>query len=463
MIFFLYSNVYQTILNCEILYYKKFNNPRENYLNSLDLSSCINTIFLYPAQEIPSYAFLKKFPKQIYNKYKKDPFFSSFFQDIIQQESNNERAQQLVKDEKKSILILKEKPSSLFLIPTLKKFLRFKKYSDISDYINKLGHLEQNQSFLNFLRYYTEYKKNNIPKAIEEFSKITNPSSQDLFWGFFFTKNTNIQNTLIQQHPFSFYTVLSYVFYPRNIPWYDKDHKNIQNKDLFDQYVKECKKNTNICLANIQTLHFFNEDPIALSQYSSKKKQYILSFQLLSSLINHHGYYVKIFNELFPKPFLKTIKNHCSQDHFLILSQMRQESAFNPNAKSTAQAKGLLQILESTAKMLKKSFDLFHPEDNIEIGCKYLEQLNKKYSLFLSLAAYNAGPRQVETWIKESFFNQSVFDFFEEIPFEETNIYTKLIIRNFFFYKVLNGEDPIPFLKQVLDIKPEMTDVSIFY
>lgn len=463
MIFFLFSNVYEAVLDCEKIFYRKFQNPREQYLNTLSLNTCINKVFSYPSKEIPPYFFLKNFSKHITTKNKSDPMLSPFFQNIVNEALNNEKAQKLVKEEKASSFILKEKPSSLSLVPTLRKFLRFKNYSSISDYINNLGFLENDQSFLNFLRYYIEYKQNNITKAVKEFYTIKNPSARDLFWGFFLTKNTKIQNTLIKQHPFSFYTVVSYLMYPRNIPWYDKDHQDIQNKDLFDQYVKECKKNTNICLANIQTLHFLNEDPIALSQYASKKKQYILSFQLLSSLINHHGYYVKIFNELFPKPFIKIIKKNCTQDHFLILSQMRQESAFNVSAKSSAQAKGLLQILESTAKNLKKSFDLFDPEDNIKIACQYIDQLNKQYPLFLSLASYNAGPARINTWLKESFSNQSVFDFFEEIPFEETNTYTKLIMRNFFFYKILNGEDPIPLLRNILDIKPEMTDISIFY
>lgn len=463
MIFFLFSNIYQTVLECEKIFYRKFENPREKYLNDSDLSTCIKTIFSYPSKEIPDYSFLKNFSQQILVKYKKDPNFSTFFQGIINQELNNEKAQKLVKEERIASIILKEKPSSLSLVPTLRKFLRFKKYSNILDYINNLGSLEKDQSFLNFLRYYIEYKQNNITKAVTEFHKIKSPSARDLFWGFFFTKNTKIQNTLIREHPFSFYTVASYLFYPRNIPWYNQDHRDIQNKDLFNQYVKECKKNHNICLANIQALYFLNEDPISLSEYASEKNIYILSFQLLSSIINQYGYYVKIFQELFPKPFLKIIKKNCTQDHFLILSQMRQESAFNTSATSTAKAKGLLQILESTAKNLKKSFDLFHPKDNIEIGCKYLEELNKKYPLFLSLAAYNAGPTRVNEWLKESFSNQPIFDFFEEIPFEETNTYTKLIMRNFFFYKILNAEDPIPLLRQILDIKPEMTDISIFY
>ena len=79
----------------------------------------------------------------------------------------------------------------------------------------------------------------------------------------------------------------------------------------------------------------------------------------------------------------------------LIYSIIKNESHFNKEAKSSKNAIGLMQVLESTKSDIEiEDLDLFNEEDNILVGTKYLSLLNAKYkNIELAIAAYNAGPR----------------------------------------------------------------------
>jgi len=81
----------------------------------------------------------------------------------------------------------------------------------------------------------------------------------------------------------------------------------------------------------------------------------------------------------------------------------------------------------------------YNPKENIKIGIRYFEYLMKTFNnnLIYSLAAYNAGPSKVKSWITTIFNNSNPLIAIENIPYKETRKYVKLIYRNIFFYNLL--------------------------
>lgn len=126
-------------------------------------------------------------------------------------------------------------------------------------------------------------------------------------------------------------------------------------------------------------------------------------------------------------------------DENLIYAVIKNESNFNSNATSRVGAKGLMQIMDATAEDVAKElkleeYDLFLPEDNINIGVKYLSSLIQKYGqTSLALAAYNAGFGTVDSWITKGIISDDGTDY-ENIPYKETNMYVRKILRDYDIY-----------------------------
>lgn len=133
----------------------------------------------------------------------------------------------------------------------------------------------------------------------------------------------------------------------------------------------------------------------------------------------------------------------------------RQESAFNPNAVSPANAKGLLQLLPSTAKKVATRHQLAYVEEklttdpafNATLGSHYLDEQLSRFdgSYVLTFAAYNAGPGRINQWIKRYGDPrgkpvEDVVDWIEKIPFKETREYVQRVMENYQVYKSLLGQ-----------------------
>ena len=140
----------------------------------------------------------------------------------------------------------------------------------------------------------------------------------------------------------------------------------------------------------------------------------------------------------------------------------RQESAWNPMAQSSANARGLMQLLPSTAKLTAENNqlpyqgeqDLFKPLNNILLGTTHLNELNGKYpnNRILIAAAYNAGANRVEKWLSRANGKLALDEFVASIPFYETRGYVQNIVTYDFYYQILqNKENPQIFSQEELN------------
>ncbi len=149
---------------------------------------------------------------------------------------------------------------------------------------------------------------------------------------------------------------------------------------------------------------------------------------------------------LFPSPYKKEIEGlTASIDSKIIMSLIRQESSFNPFARSPVGALGLMQMMPYTAKRFDKKITKEKLKDyktNLKLGLTYFIELNDRYkgNLTSILSAYNAGERRIDNWRKTYLISTNPLVNIEHIPFNETRQYVKLISRNKFFYSLIEKD-----------------------
>lgn len=181
----------------------------------------------------------------------------------------------------------------------------------------------------------------------------------------------------------------------------------------------------------------------------SKNGHHLQTFKMVFNALGERAYHLdrKTLSYLFPLDYFSQIKEFSNGlDPLFVLSLIRQESAFDPGAKSSVGATGLMQLMPRTAKQFEEELDhdmLASPELNLKIGIKYLRQLLEKFdgNMIYALAAYNAGESKVKRWQKNVFATDNPLMVIESIPYKETRLYVKLIYRNLFFYNFLQENE----------------------
>lgn len=141
----------------------------------------------------------------------------------------------------------------------------------------------------------------------------------------------------------------------------------------------------------------------------------------------------------------------------IILGLSRQESEFNPRAFSRAGARGLMQLIPSTAQITAKKEGLPYRRDallsdphyNMTLGSAHLSHLISRFSgsYIMTFAAYNAGPHRVTQWV-EAYGDPrgdaiDPLDWIEQIPFEETRNYVQRVLENSQIYRSRLAKAPI--------------------
>ncbi|MBM3321564.1 MAG: transglycosylase SLT domain-containing protein [Candidatus Eisenbacteria bacterium] len=157
---------------------------------------------------------------------------------------------------------------------------------------------------------------------------------------------------------------------------------------------------------------------------------------------------------IYPPAYLDLIAAECAKweeiDPFFVLSLMRQESWFQPNAVSSAGARGLMQILPSTGKHIARSLGegdsfraerLDEPERNIRYGVWYLRSLLRRYGgdAVVAASAYNAGEGSADTWVAAA-GDEGPDRYVEKITFSETRTYVKRILSGYWICRAIYDE-----------------------
>ena len=170
--------------------------------------------------------------------------------------------------------------------------------------------------------------------------------------------------------------------------------------------------------------------------------------------------YEKRFHNKYNYPIISTPQNVGGRkipDQALILAVIRQESEFDSKANSYAGAKGMMQLMTYTAKLVAKQAKMPYsksrlttdPEYNINLGSHYLAGLILEYdgSYPFAIAAYNAGPKRVRYWKKLNKNPQKnqidYVDWIELIKFKETRNYVQRVLENYNVYRYILDQKPI--------------------
>ncbi len=141
-------------------------------------------------------------------------------------------------------------------------------------------------------------------------------------------------------------------------------------------------------------------------------------------------------------------------DPLLILSIIREESRFATDARSVAGALGLMQLMPQTAARISKrakvnfgqSSELYDARTNVFIGSYYLSMLIKHFgSAPPAIASYNAGEEIVKEWLSSGKY-QSMDEFVEDIPYDETRNYVKKVMTSYLEYIRQQGKRDMPAL-----------------
>lgn len=154
---------------------------------------------------------------------------------------------------------------------------------------------------------------------------------------------------------------------------------------------------------------------------------------------------------VYPIRYFDIIKEEATKnniDPYLILSIIKAESSFNKDATSNKNARGLMQIIDSTAEEINNKInpnsddnnDIYDVNVNIAFGCSYFASLVERYdgNYYLAICAYNAGLGNVDKWINDNIISINL-DEYENVslPFKETEKYLKKVMNSYKMYKIL--------------------------
>ncbi len=247
----------------------------------------------------------------------------------------------------------------------------------------------------------------------------------------------------------------------------------LKDQSSYDkEFEKEFKKNKLIrhvvLLTELDASQYAKDILKHLAELNIEKGSEVLAAELSTSVerydfaiqISKKASYEKRFYNKYNYPVIATpkiVNNKTMPKQEIILAIIRQESEFDRKANSWAGARGMMQLMKYTAKIVAKQAKLPYsisrltqdPEYNIKLGSYYFNGLLEDYNgVFpFAIAAYNAGPNRVKTWRRvngdPSKGQISYINWIEQIRFEETRNYVQRVLENINVYKYILRKEPV--------------------
>jgi len=265
----------------------------------------------------------------------------------------------------------------------------------------------------------------------------------------------------------TFYGQLSYLkisplkeFELKDDAIYSKEYEKMFNKDPLVKHVlllKELNKTSlsKDILKHLATVEIGKGSEVLAANLATNIGRYDYAIQISKKASYEKRFYNKFNYPIINTPELINGKAMPSQE--IILAITRQESEFDPKANSYAGAKGMMQLMTYTAKLVSKQMKVGYsknkltsdPEYNIKLGTYYFNSLLNEYREVypFAIAAYNAGPKRVKYWRKingdPSKNKIDYVNWIELIKFKETRNYVQRVLENANVYRYMIAGRPI--------------------
>jgi soluble lytic murein transglycosylase len=316
-----------------------------------------------------------------------------------------------------------------------------------------------------------EYRSGNQRRAAELFASIASHGGPDgasaLYWSARISGDAATYRTLLRDYPESYYAGLA-----------EKRLGQPPGSALSGRIVRGDGSSVLTSTCNVADPHRTRFDELEAMNLAPLARNELAAYQervsgcdgfLIRSWIAVGGYRQSIGRALraggcsadaswlrfcYPLGFWEIVEHEAAVraiDPLLVVALIRQESLFDAEARSSANAIGLMQILPATGERLaveggSRSFSaeqLYDPASNISLGTAYLQTLGERYggNQPRILAAYNAGEAAVDKWQRRY---PDVDDdvFVESISYRETRGYVKRVLQNRRLYGALYGDSP---------------------
>jgi soluble lytic murein transglycosylase len=164
-----------------------------------------------------------------------------------------------------------------------------------------------------------------------------------------------------------------------------------------------------------------------------------------------------LYRLVYPLAYIELVRGEAEANAFdplLQLAMIRQESLYQPDAVSIAEAMGLTQVIPDTADFLAGQLsledfvysDLFRPNVSIQFGAYYLGNLidDAGGDFWVAVAGYNGGPGNAATWAEGTGGDPDLF--LESVTFSETRAYVEIVMENWALYRYAWDVDETPAL-----------------